>query len=92
MLVLTRKPDQKIAIGDDIEIIVTEVRGGTVRIGIRAPADIPVYRAELLESVKRQNLQAASSLPEDIRELEGLLDDVKKQPRRTDNSCGAKKQ
>lgn len=46
MLVLTRKTDESIRIGDDVEIIVVSVRGNRVRLGIRADREIPVRRAE----------------------------------------------
>jgi carbon storage regulator CsrA len=46
MLVLTRKSDQSILIGDDIEIMVTEIRQGKVRLGINAPRDVLVQRTE----------------------------------------------
>jgi carbon storage regulator len=47
MLVLTRKPNQSIMIGDDIEISVLSVVGEKVRIGIHAPQDVPVFRTEI---------------------------------------------
>jgi carbon storage regulator len=47
MLVLSRKPGEKIHIGSGITITVTEVRGNKVRLGIEAPRDIPIVRAEL---------------------------------------------
>ncbi|MCA1685867.1 MAG: carbon storage regulator [Planctomycetia bacterium] len=48
MLVQTRKLDQKIYIGDNICITVVEIGRGSVRLGIEAPRDVPIYRAELL--------------------------------------------
>ena len=56
MLVLTRNPNQKIIISDNIEIIVLRVRGRQVRLGIVAPREIPVYREELvlLNQAKQQ--------------------------------------
>jgi carbon storage regulator len=47
MLTLTRKVGQKIRIGDEIEIVVREIRGRQVRLGISAPEELPVYREEL---------------------------------------------
>ncbi|MEM9368019.1 MAG: carbon storage regulator [Planctomycetota bacterium] len=47
MLVLTRKPDEKILIGDDIQITIVKVRGNQVRIGINAPDEVRVMRGEL---------------------------------------------
>lgn len=53
MLVLTRKPNQSIMIGDDIEISVLSVTGEKVRIGIHAPQDIPVFRTEIYVELER---------------------------------------
>ena len=51
MLVLSRKRRQSIQIGDDIVVTVLESRGGTVRLGIDAPKEIPVHRTELLKAI-----------------------------------------
>jgi carbon storage regulator len=51
MLVLTRKVGQSIVIGDNIEVVVLEVRGEQVRIGIRAPKDVTVHRKEVYEQI-----------------------------------------
>lgn len=48
MLVLSRKPGEKITIGDGIEVCVVEISGGKVRIGITAPPTVPIARNELL--------------------------------------------
>ena len=54
MLVLTRKSNQSIMIGDDVEISVLSVVGEKVRIGIQAPADVPVFRTEIYLEIQRQ--------------------------------------
>jgi carbon storage regulator len=51
MLVLTRKVGQSIVIGDEIEVVVLEVRGEQVRIGIRAPKTVSVHRKEIYEQI-----------------------------------------
>lgn len=51
MLVLTRKIHQSIVIGDDIEVVVLEVRGEQVRIGIKAPKDVSVHRKEIYDQI-----------------------------------------
>jgi carbon storage regulator len=61
MLVITRKPGERVCLGDDITITVLEVVGSTVRLGIDAPAEIPVFRHELWEAVKEENRAAADS-------------------------------
>jgi len=60
MLVLARKVGQSIVIGDNIELLVIEVRGEQVRIGVEAPRSIAVHRKELLEQIKAENIQAAA--------------------------------
>jgi carbon storage regulator len=55
MLVLTRKPGQKIFIGDDIKITMMEIRGNQVRIGIDAPDSLPICREEIYGQKKEGN-------------------------------------
>ena len=55
MLVLSRKCDESIVIGDNIVITVIEIRGDRVRIGISAPTEISVHRQEVYEAIQRQN-------------------------------------
>jgi carbon storage regulator len=64
MLVLTRKPDQSIMVGNEIEITVLEVRGEQVRLGIRAPRHVAVHRKEVFEQIRLEN-QSASAVPAD---------------------------
>ncbi len=54
MLVLSRKPDETIMVGDDIEIKVVETRGGQVRLGVNAPPEVSVHRRELWEAIRRE--------------------------------------
>ena len=61
MLVLTRKSGESLIIGENIVVTVVEVRGGQVKIGIDAPQEIYVYRKELLEKIRRENVDAARS-------------------------------
>jgi len=81
MLVLSRKPGEAIRIGDDIEISVVEVRGDTVRIGINAPRNVPVFRMELLAEVAKTNLESVKAAPQAMDVLKTLL-------RREDDSNG----
>ena len=59
MLVLSRQRDESIMIGDDVEIIIVDVRGDKVRLGITAPKDIPVHRREIYDAIKREKDQNA---------------------------------
>src|SRR2546426_73976 len=61
MLVLSRQRDETIMIGDDVEITIVDIRGDKVRIGITAPAHIPVHRKEVYEAIKAEN-RAASAM------------------------------
>ncbi len=64
MLVLSRKKNESIIINDDITIVVVEIRGDKVRLGIEAPKEIPVHRNEVYEAIRRnveQNREADAS-------------------------------
>ncbi len=61
MLVLTRRTGETICVGDDIQVEVLEVRPGVVRLGIRAPRQVRVLRAELVAAVAEANSDAAQS-------------------------------
>ena len=53
MLVLSRKKNESIVINDDITVVVVEIRGDKVRLGVEAPKEIPVHRREVYEAIKR---------------------------------------
>ena len=59
MLVLTRKANQSIMIGDDIEVSVLSILGEKVRLGIQAPRRVPVFRKEVFLEIQAQSLEAA---------------------------------
>ena len=59
MLVLTRKSNQSIMIGDDIEVSVLSVLGEKVRLGIQAPRRVPVFRKEVFIEIQAQNLESS---------------------------------
>ncbi|MES1227158.1 MAG: carbon storage regulator CsrA [Armatimonadota bacterium] len=61
MLVLTRKVNQSIRIGKDIEVVVLEVRGEQVRIGIKAPRDVAVHRNEIYSQIEVENKAASDT-------------------------------
>ncbi|MEP6953707.1 MAG: carbon storage regulator CsrA [Solirubrobacteraceae bacterium] len=68
MLVLTRKSNQSIMIGDDIEVSVLSVMGEKVRIGIQAPRDIPVFRKEVYLEIQQERGRdlAGSAVREEV--------------------------
>jgi len=71
MLILTRKPGESILIGDDIEVTITSIDQNKVRVGIKGPAHIPIYREELYRKIQKENRDAAL-IGKD--EFESLLD------------------
>ncbi len=71
MLVLTRKVGEAIRIGDDIEVIITALDQNKVKVGIRSPRHIPVFREELYRKIQNENREAASLRPDDLDDLLG---------------------
>lgn len=61
VLVLSRKTNQSIMIGEDIEVVVLEIKGDSVKIGLKAPRDVPVYRQEIYLEIKAENERAATA-------------------------------
>lgn len=65
MLVLSRRKDETIMIGDDVEITVVDVRGDTVRLGIQAPRHVSVHRKEIYNAIQAENIAALNeSMPD----------------------------
>jgi carbon storage regulator len=60
MLVLSRKKDEQIMIGDDISVVVVEIRGDKVRLGIEAPREVSVHRQEVYDIIKRKEANCES--------------------------------
>jgi len=63
MLVLSRKKNESIVINNDITIVVVEIRGDKVRLGIEAPKEIPVHRREVYDAICRNNQAALEDKP-----------------------------
>jgi len=57
MIVMSRQRDESIMIGDDVEIIIVDVRGDKVRLGITAPKSIPVHRREIYDAIQREKAE-----------------------------------
>jgi carbon storage regulator len=66
MLVLTRKSNQSIMIGDDIEVSVLSIMGEKVRIGIQAPRDIPVFRKEVYLEIQQERAEELTSVSNEV--------------------------
>lgn len=60
MLILSRKNSESILIGDDITIMVVDIRGDKVRLGIEAPKETPIHRSEVYEAIQRENEQTSA--------------------------------
>ncbi|MEQ8190870.1 MAG: carbon storage regulator CsrA, partial [Candidatus Eremiobacterota bacterium] len=73
MLVLTRKTNESLMIGEDIEIVVLQVKGKNVKLGIKAPKDYSVYRREIYEQIREQNKMASMTSIDSFGILEGIL-------------------
>ena len=76
MLILSRKTNEKIMIGDDISVSIIEIRGDQVRIGVDAPKTVKVFRQEVYDAIKAENKAAAQS----SATLPVLDIDVKREP------------
>jgi len=63
MLIITRRPGEKIMLGDDIVVHVMEIVGNSVRVGIDAPRSLPIYREEIWDAVREENRAAAQVAP-----------------------------
>jgi carbon storage regulator len=68
MLILTRRPGERVVIGDEILVTVMGVSGHTVRLGIAAPAGVPIYREEIWLAVREENRAAAAAAADALPE------------------------
>jgi len=75
MLVLARKLNESIMIGDDIEVVVIDIKGDQVKLGIKAPRKVTVHRKEIYQEIRQENIAAISSEfdPNALRDLSDLF-------------------
>ncbi|RQV98509.1 MAG: carbon storage regulator [Calditrichaeota bacterium] len=64
MLILSRKKDESIIIGENIEISIVDIKGDHVKIGINAPSNVKIYRQEVYAAIQQQNEEALRSVSE----------------------------
>ncbi|NYI40006.1 carbon storage regulator CsrA [Demequina lutea] len=83
MLVLSRRVGERLFIGNDIVVTIIDVRSDGVRVGIDAPREIRVTRAEIFEAVEQHNVEAASAVDSALEELRALA------PRSTPSQASA---
>jgi carbon storage regulator len=80
MLVLSRRVGERLMIGDDIVVTVIEVRGDGVRLGIDAPREVRVHRAEVLEAVRAANVAASAVDDDAVAQLRRLVPSTPQPP------------
>jgi len=73
MLILTRKKDESIVIGNDIVIRVVGIEEGKVKLGISAPMEVSIHRYEVYEAIQRENKEAALNRQISIKDLDTLI-------------------
>jgi carbon storage regulator len=73
MLVLTRKLGESIAIDDHIKIMVVQIKGKQVRLGIQAPKETKIHRQEVYEAIQDSNKEAAATSPKSVSQVAELL-------------------
>ncbi len=78
MLVLARKVNESIIINDTTEIMIVEIKGDQVKLGIKAPKEIKVYRGEIYKEIQSENIAAAAANPPE--NLDDLIVLKKKKP------------
>jgi carbon storage regulator len=88
VLVLTRRAGESIVIGDDVRVVVLDVRGDTVRLGIEAPRSVQVHRAEVYAEVQAANA-ASAAVPADLDSVAGRLRRLAKPAARSGNGTAA---
>jgi len=73
MLILTRKLGEAVNIGGEIKVVVLEIKGNSVRIGIEAPRQVAVHRSEVFEMIQEQNRQAAATSERSLADILGQM-------------------
>ncbi len=68
MIILSRKTDESIVIGDNIVVTIVDIRGDMVRLGIQAPTEIPVVRREVYDAIQRENARAEQQQQSETKE------------------------
>ena len=78
MLILARRTNESIVIGDEIEVSIIDVKGDQVKLGIKAPRSVKVYRREVFEAIQEENRTAAETATSELPSLDDYLKDQNK--------------
>jgi carbon storage regulator len=73
MLILARKTNERIMIGDDIEVSVVDIKGDQVKLGVKAPKNVKVYRQEVFEAIQAENRAAAQTANRSLPDINQYL-------------------
>jgi len=73
MLVVSRKPGERLLIGESVEVTILSVRGDQVSLGVSAPREVPIHRQELLDRIRRENRRAATLETTDLKQMGASL-------------------
>ncbi len=73
MLILDRKENQAIMIGDNIEVTIVSIKGDHVKVGINAPGSVKVFRQELFKEIQNSNIEALKVNPDAMKSLGALI-------------------
>jgi carbon storage regulator len=74
MLVLSRKKNESIVINNDITIVVVEIRGDKVRLGVEAPKEVPVHRREVYDAINRANAEGGNAASTETGQADAVSD------------------
>jgi carbon storage regulator len=78
MLILSRRLNECIMIGDEVEISVMDIKGDQIKLGIQAPRSIKIYRKEVYQAIQQENIAALKAEPAALPDLDSLLKNKKK--------------
>jgi carbon storage regulator len=73
LLVLTRKVGEKIQIGDDVSLLIMDIKGKQVRLGIEAPSNVKIHREEIFKKIKEENIKASNIELSEFDKIKKLL-------------------